>query len=261
MKICPNCKSRNYDNAQLCIRCNYPFYNPNYSNITQQPHYNIPIQYSPYMNLNNVYQNNPYGNQNYYIEQQQNDLSIIKKRSKKNKIKTIIGLVLLLILLLIPSVILLNLSRNKTNELNILKTRMVQSTQAEATVRAVVKILEKNPATPAPERTPLPRSNTTRSKSSSNSSYAETLNVGDPHFTDVWICTQDLVKANLKAPRTAKFPSQYDISITFLGDSDYRILGYVDSQNSFGAMLRTNFIATLTLTSGGYKNGRVSFIE
>ena len=265
MKICPNCKSQNYDNAQLCFRCNYPFYNPNYYNNTQQQPYNIPVQYpNPYMNQNNVYQNNPYSNQNYYMEQQQDSPDTDKKGNKKNKVKTIIGLVLLLILLLIPSVIFLNSVRNKAKVLDITKTRIVQSTQVEATVRAVALILEKNPATPAPERTPTPKNNSRSSSSGSNSSYSsrstQKIEYGDPHFDDVWVCTLDLVQSYLKSPRSAKFCKHYEADVTYLGNNEYMVIGYVDAQNSFGAMIRNNFVATFTLTSGGYKNGEVVFM-
>ena len=50
------------------------------------------------------------------------------------------------------------------------------------------------------------------------------------------------VKEKLKSPSTAKFPSK--IKITKNKDT-YIIQGYVDSQNSFGATVRTKYIAEI----------------
>lgn len=253
MKICPNCKCQNYDNAQFCFRCGYPFYN---TTSYQQPYY--PQQ-------NNFYNNVPLQKQNYYMEPTIDEIDDEDDDENKVKSKKLIKTIIILVVLLVPFMILLNSSKKRTMEYSATSTRIAQSTQVQETLKAVVAFIQTNPPTPAPERTEIPKdislSSTSKSKSysTSNSDYAEELSVGDPHFIDVWICAQDLVKANLKAPRTAKFPSQYDIMITYLGSNNYRILGYVDSQNSFGAMLRTGFIATLTLTSGGYKNGSVVF--
>lgn len=57
---------------------------------------------------------------------------------------------------------------------------------------------------------------------------------------------QDAVKERLKAPSTAKFPScgfdmdKYTIK-TNKNRTEFFVTGYVDAQNSFGAMLRENF--------------------
>jgi hypothetical protein len=56
---------------------------------------------------------------------------------------------------------------------------------------------------------------------------------------------RNFVEKNLKAPRTAKFPGLFDDGDTFYAngaDRTLRYLSWVDSENSFGAMLRTNFI-------------------
>lgn len=80
----------------------------------------------------------------------------------------------------------------------------------------------------------------------------------DPKI-QAWGCAQDVVKSSLKAPSTAKFPSYNENYITELGENKYSINAYVDSQNGFGAQIRTNFTVTLTLTEKGYKEGSVSF--
>lgn len=54
---------------------------------------------------------------------------------------------------------------------------------------------------------------------------------------------EDFVKKQLKSPSTAKFPGTFEKNehITELGASRYKIVSWVDSQNGFGAMIRTNF--------------------
>lgn len=50
------------------------------------------------------------------------------------------------------------------------------------------------------------------------------------------------VEERLKAPATADFASQLDSRIAHIGDQLYVISSYVDSQNSFGANVRTRFV-------------------
>jgi hypothetical protein len=52
-----------------------------------------------------------------------------------------------------------------------------------------------------------------------------------------------IVKSNLKSPSTAKFPSVNE-SLSHINQFDtnkFQINSYVDSQNSFGATVRSNF--------------------
>jgi len=60
---------------------------------------------------------------------------------------------------------------------------------------------------------------------------------------------QEFVKDNLKSPSSAVFPETYSEikrgAIKTLKDQEYIINSYVDSQNSFGAMIRTHFIVKL----------------
>lgn len=67
----------------------------------------------------------------------------------------------------------------------------------------------------------------------------------------VYRVTTRIVAKNLKAPSTAKFPSFYDdgaVTFTSLGGNRYTISSYVDSQNNFGAMLRTHWTATVSVS-------------
>jgi hypothetical protein len=54
----------------------------------------------------------------------------------------------------------------------------------------------------------------------------------------------------LKAPSTAKFPVIGSSHVTALGNSRYRVSSHVDSQNGFGAMVRSNWIVLLTHNGG-----------
>lgn len=58
-----------------------------------------------------------------------------------------------------------------------------------------------------------------------------------------YVISQNFVKTKLVAPSTAKFPSLSDVKVTKSGECKFTVIGYVDSQNSFGAMLRTIYSA------------------
>lgn len=77
--------------------------------------------------------------------------------------------------------------------------------------------------------------------------------------SDLWLCAEDVVKQNLKAPANANFCDIDEASFYSTGGNDYKILGYVDAQNDFGALLRKNFTVTLTYTEGKYTHGLVYF--
>jgi len=59
---------------------------------------------------------------------------------------------------------------------------------------------------------------------------------------EAWVATTTFIKNHLKAPRTAKFNGGA-WNVVYLGSNRYRVEGSVDSQNSFGAMIRTEFQA------------------
>lgn len=61
-----------------------------------------------------------------------------------------------------------------------------------------------------------------------------------------FVMSQQYVRARLKAPSTAKFPSgSRDYQTQYMGDCKHRVVAYVDSQNSFGAMIRTPYYAEM----------------
>lgn len=76
----------------------------------------------------------------------------------------------------------------------------------------------------------------------------------DDYNTASWAKTyaQLMVKDNLKSPSTAKFcNTATEMVAKNLGGSKWRVTGWVDSQNSFGATVRSDFVVTLTLKEGG----------
>ncbi len=72
---------------------------------------------------------------------------------------------------------------------------------------------------------------------------------------NAFIAGQRLVKDRLKAPSTAKFSDYYrgDSGASRVKGTTFRTWGYVDAQNSFGAMLRSQYLAFLN-HDGGYWN-------
>jgi hypothetical protein len=60
---------------------------------------------------------------------------------------------------------------------------------------------------------------------------------------------EQFVERRLKAPSTAKFSHVWDTTMTGSGDGPYQVRGFVDAQNSFGAMLRNHYVCTAQRTS------------
>src|SRR3989339_367649 len=85
-------------------------------------------------------------------------------------------------------------------------------------------------------------SSSTGSSDSSSSSYSTT----DDNSTMSYVQANNFVKLALKSPSTADFP--------FFGEGvkistgTYKVDSYVDSQNGFGAMIRSNYSITLQYT-------------
>ncbi|PHM38134.1 cell division protein FtsK [Xenorhabdus mauleonii] len=57
---------------------------------------------------------------------------------------------------------------------------------------------------------------------------------------------KSFILSNLKFPSTAKFVSFSDVESSVLRGCGFKFIGYVDSQNSFGAMIRTKFNVTVS---------------
>ncbi len=74
---------------------------------------------------------------------------------------------------------------------------------------------------------------------------------------EIAIAGQKFVEKNLKAPSTAQFPPLFKSSVKKIKSGHYSVSSYVDSQNEFGAMIRSNYIVELKQTT----DGKISLIN
>lgn len=115
-------------------------------------------------------------------------------------------------------------------------------------------------ATPLPTNTPMPPTATSSPTAVPTATPTATLDPTLPR-TDVEsriACdmAERFVKDRLKAPSTAKFPGFWDDAngegcVAYFNDGTWRISSWVDSQNSFGAQIRTHYVAQLTHGNDG----------
>lgn len=68
--------------------------------------------------------------------------------------------------------------------------------------------------------------------------------------TAAYVQAQALLSKYLKAPSTAKYPTDFTIASAKDNPNDFRVKGYVDSQNGFGAQIRSDWQADLKFTGG-----------
>lgn len=69
---------------------------------------------------------------------------------------------------------------------------------------------------------------------------------------EAYVFSQQVVEENLKSPSSAEYPTFSDISVKKEGNI-YTINAYVDSQNSFGAMIRNKYKCVLIENDNLYK--------
>jgi|GEM_PF-1697113 hypothetical protein len=74
---------------------------------------------------------------------------------------------------------------------------------------------------------------------------------------------ENFVKNKLKSPSSAVFPSYREqIEHTdYLGEDVFKIKSWVDSQNGFGAMIRTRFVCTIYYQDNKVKCQDLQFLE
>lgn len=77
---------------------------------------------------------------------------------------------------------------------------------------------------------------------SSNSSSTTSK---QPDKFDAYVMSQLFVEDALKAPSTAKFPVYSEDMVVDGGDGSFIVSAYVDAQNSFGAMMRSNYVCIM----------------
>ena len=113
----------------------------------------------------------------------------------------------------------------------------------------------KSPTTPTTQTSGHPSKHTSSSSSSSSSGSSSTINTARHSDEDAFYCATLIVEDYLKAPSTAKFCKLSDATVTHLGNGEYMVTGWVDAENSYGAMIRSDFVVTYTATEKGFKNG------
>jgi hypothetical protein len=66
------------------------------------------------------------------------------------------------------------------------------------------------------------------------------------------IMCESIIESRLKAPSTANFSGSLDTKMYTIENQpdSYRIIGYVDAQNSFGAQIRNNYICDIKYNGG-----------
>lgn len=68
-----------------------------------------------------------------------------------------------------------------------------------------------------------------------------------PDSMDAYVMAKQLMEKRLKAPATADFASFSESRVTSSGLNEWTVESYVDSQNGFGALIRTRFTITMTV--------------
>lgn len=94
-------------------------------------------------------------------------------------------------------------------------------------------------------------------KSCMSSSGPVRAELGAPSGTTnthgAWAYMQQFVLKRLKSPASAEFPFGGARDVQPLGDNRYAVKSYVDSQNAFGATVRTHFYGVIKQTSAGWE--------
>lgn len=63
-----------------------------------------------------------------------------------------------------------------------------------------------------------------------------------------FVMSQNFVKRELRAPATAQFPYQASAA-SEIGECQFRIASYVDAQNAFGALIRSNYTVDMSFNA------------
>lgn len=79
-------------------------------------------------------------------------------------------------------------------------------------------------------------------------------------YISAYVYSQDLVKQQLKSPKSASFPL-YNKSFIIDKGNTILISAYVDADNSFGANVRVNYTATINLKNDKPVGGSATLIK
>jgi hypothetical protein len=81
-----------------------------------------------------------------------------------------------------------------------------------------------------------------------------------PSESLVYAHSQIIVEDYLKAPATAKYPGSDGYTVTKINDYEYTVASYVDSENSFGAIVRSRFVVSISYNEDWTKYKATSVI-
>jgi hypothetical protein len=73
-----------------------------------------------------------------------------------------------------------------------------------------------------------------------NNQKSDETDVNKDNSSNAYYYSREIVENNLKSPISAKFPS-FNPNFVSKNENIYTITAYVDSQNSFGAMIRSSY--------------------
>lgn len=76
-----------------------------------------------------------------------------------------------------------------------------------------------------------------------------------------YVLSQQHVERRLRAPSTADFPSFTKVKVLTSGECSFEIVGYVDAQNGFGAMIRSHYVAKVTRDKNDDDRWRLEMME
>ena len=78
---------------------------------------------------------------------------------------------------------------------------------------------------------------------------------------DAYVYHKYFIKDKLKSPTTAEFSSYNKNKIRQLDKFTFKLTGYVDSQNSFGAQIRTNYTIVVKNETGEVKDWKLISLD
>jgi hypothetical protein len=91
----------------------------------------------------------------------------------------------------------------------------------------------------------LPKAQYQASANRETSVSSEAADYVETRKLEAFVQAKAHVAKQLKAPATAEFPPASTTFVTAVRAGEYRVAAYVDSQNSFGAKIRTSYVCDL----------------
>lgn len=81
----------------------------------------------------------------------------------------------------------------------------------------------------------------------------------ESQHTDAYFACREFVGQQLKAPATADFPRHDSPDVSVTGENPFTVRSVVDSENGFGASVRSRFTCSVTrLPNGNWRSDNVT---